>query len=150
MMNSFKKNIGIIFIICLWTTGSVLVYYYDRYSTFNYFPHDYHRQLVEEFSENPTIRTGMELADWYKIKKDYKKALFYSEKSIELGVEDIPRAGALVRFWISDIYLKLNEREKAIKNLKRSLDLDEFSSIKYEWINDTELKEIFTQFQMNR
>jgi len=90
----------------------------------------------------------MELADWYHSKGYYEKALLYCKKCIELGAENYPRIGALIRFWMSDIYLKMNDRVKAKKQLKLSLSLDaEYNSMRYEWISDPELKTIYKQFK---
>ena len=143
----------------LWTIGSTVTYlydaYYEIYKEGYKVVHEYQQKRIEKFNkkiiafnENPTITAGMELADWHHSIGEYQKALSYCEKCVELGAEDIPRLGALIRFWMSDIYLEFNNRERAIENFKLALKLDNgLNTIKYEWISDPELKDIFIRIK---
>ena len=148
-------RLSIIVVVLLWTVGTAGLYIYDEYfDSYKIIRAHYHKRMKSFqrkeilFRKNPDIATGIELADFYHSKGDYKKALFYCKKCIELGSEDYPRVGALIRFWMSDIHLKLNERELAKENLIASLLLDkDYNLMRYEWISDPELKEIYQQYK---
>ena len=135
------------------TVGAAFLYMVGQHKQVMERAQERHDKLIAQyqqkeisFQNSPTLQVGLELAGWYIEIKNYEKSLLYSKKCIDLGAENNPRSGALVRYIMYDAYLNLGDKELAEKNLTESLALDpEF--IKDEWISDPELKDVYIRIK---
>jgi tetratricopeptide (TPR) repeat protein len=101
-----------------------------------------YNNIAISFEKNPNISDGAKLMDYYFDRKDYKKALFYANRCVDLGANST-QVGFNINFVIAMSYHRLNNLEMAKKHLITALELDSEGVIKKNsWIEQAGLNEL--------
>ena len=83
--------------------------------------------------------------DFYNGKMDYKKALYFGNEAIKLGINDSP-IGYLINYQLAAINKKIGDIDLARNHLKTALRLDKGQLItKNNWINRDNLADLFSK-----
>ena len=93
------------------------------------------REIEQSFTKSPTIKDAGILMDFYHGQGNYKKALYFGNECIKLGVNETP-IGFSIHYQLALIYKEIGDIDLSRKHLKTALRLDKDRQIfKYNWIS---------------